>query len=96
MSAVAARDARWLYAVYAGVPAAWLATGASIVFHTALKDSGWMSLIALAGLVATVIGIVGGLKLASSRRNVMWILPVAVAVTAAMALLAAALTPVGA
>ena len=96
MNTVPARDARWVYAVYAGMTAAWLATGASIVFHAALKDSGWMILVALLGLLATIVGIVGGLKLASSRRNVMWILAVAVALTAAMALLAAALTPVGA
>ena len=96
MNAAAARDSHWWYAVFAGTPAAWLATSASIVFHTPLKESGLIVWVALLGLVAALIGIVGGLQLASARRNVMWILAVAVAVTAAMALLAAALTPVGA
>jgi multidrug transporter EmrE-like cation transporter len=96
MSAAIVRSSRWLYAAYAGTAAAWLATAASIVFHVPLKTSGLMNLVALLGLAAAVLGIVGGLQLASARRNVMWILAVAVAVTAAMALLAAALTPVGA
>lgn len=96
MSASIARTSRWLYAVYAGTAAAWLATGASIVFHVPLKNSGVMNLVALLGLAAAILGVVAGLQLASARRNVMWILAVAVAVTAAMALLAAALTPVGA
>jgi hypothetical protein len=96
MNVAAARDSHWWYAVFAGTPAAWLATAASIAFHTPLKESGLINLVALLGLAAALIGIVGGLQLASARRNVMWILAVAVAVTAAMALLAAALTPVGA
>ncbi|MBS0438417.1 MAG: hypothetical protein JSS33_03310 [Proteobacteria bacterium] len=50
-----------------------------------------LAVVIAVGMIASFIGAAGGLLLANSRRNVMWILALAVSMTAMLALLATAL-----
>ena len=85
----AAAQPKWpLFAVPALVAFALLGMSITVLLHAEVRTS--LALQVLIGMIflAALGGVIGGLLLASARRNVMWILAVALAVTALMALLA--------
>ena len=89
MSAQAATPSKWsLLAVPALVALALIGMGVAIVFHGDVQTSRALDVTIGVSVLAGIGGVIGGLLLASARRNVMWILATAMATTAVMALLA--------
>ena len=56
--------------------------------HALIGASTTINVLVGISMVAALVGAIGGLVLANVRRNVMWILPVALATTALLALIA--------
>jgi len=80
---------KWpLIAVPALVAIALVGMGVAIVFHGDVQSSRALDVAIGVSVLAGIGGVIGGLLLASARRNVMWILATAMATTAIMALLA--------
>ena len=95
MNALAARGKSWpVYAVPTIVLLAAIGMIATAALHTQLGKSGWLDAVAAASFVAALGGAVGALILANTRRNVMWILGVAVATTVLLALVAIVLSAI--
>ncbi len=89
MNAAARALPRWpLVVVPVLVAFAVLDMAVTVVFHADVQTSFALQVLIGASALAAVGGVIGGLLLASARRNVMWILAVALAITALMALLA--------
>jgi len=86
---MSAARAKWpLIAVPAVVAFAFLGMIVTVFLHAEVRTSLDLQILIGVSALASIAGVVGGLLLASARRNVMWILAVALAVTALMALLA--------
>ena len=80
---------KWpLLAVPALVALALVGMGIAIAFHGDVQTSRALDIVIGLSVLAGIGGVIGGLLLASARRNVMWILATAMATTAVMALLA--------
>ena len=65
------------------------------VWHTQIGRSQPLTALITLSFVAALGGAIGGLVLANTRRNVMWILAVALSMTALLALLATVLSSFG-
>ena len=84
--------------VFATLTAATVAMACMIVATVMQGQSGRSTTLAVlmaVGIAASFVGAIGGLLLANRRRNVMWILAVAVSMTAMLALLATAVVSFG-
>jgi hypothetical protein len=93
MSTLAARNRSWpVYAVYAAVVLALIGMIATATLHAQLGKSVVLDALAVASFVAALVGALGALILANTRRNVMWILAVAISMTALLALVAIVLS----
>jgi hypothetical protein len=92
MNALGVRSSWPLFAIPFAVAIALVGMVIAGVLHTQIGHSSWLSVVIGAGFVASLIGAVGGLVLANTRRNVMWILAVALSMTALLALLATVLS----
>jgi hypothetical protein len=96
MSSVAAGGKSWpLYAVPCAVVVALIGMVTVAVQHAQIGQSTFLTVMIVLGFAAALIGAVGGLILANTRRNVMWILAVALSATALLALLATVLSTFG-
>jgi len=65
------------------------------VLHAQISHSALLAGFVAVSFAAALFGAVGGLILANTRRNVMWILAVALSMTALLALLAVVLSLLG-
>ena len=89
MNALAARHRTWpVYVIPAAVAFALIGMATAGVQHAWIGASALLDAMIAASLAASLVGVVGGMILANTRRNVMWILPVALATTALLALIA--------
>lgn len=89
MSTMALRSSTWpLYAVPAAALLSVLGMLLAGLWHAQIGRSALVDTLVAASFIAALGGAIGGLVLANTRRNVMWILAVAVSMTALLALLA--------
>jgi hypothetical protein len=95
MSAVVARSSWPLFAIPVAVVVALVGMVVAGVWHVQIGRSPLLTALIALSFVASLIGAVGGLILANVRRNVMWILAVALSMTALLALLATVLSSFG-
>jgi len=94
MNTVAARN--WaVYAIPCAVAVALVGMVIAGVLHAQIGRSPLLSGLIAASFAAALVGAIGGLVLANTRRNVMWILAVALSMTALLALLATVLSSFG-
>ena len=94
MSATAAGRAWPGYAVIAAVSFALAGMVTAAFWYERISASLLLDAVIAASFACALFGAIGGLVLANTRRNVMWILAVAVATTALLALLATVLSAV--
>ena len=93
MSTLAVSNKSWpVYVVVAAVVLAALGMVATATLHAQLGKSALLDALAAASFAAAFGGALGALILANTRRNVMWILGVAVAMTVLLALVAIVLS----
>lgn len=93
MSALALRDRPWpVYAVLALVALATIGMFVTGALHAQIGKSAWLDGTAAASFLAALAGAIGALILANTRRNVMWILGVAVAMSVLLGVLAIVLS----
>jgi len=95
MSTVVVRSSWPSFAIPVAVVVALIGMVAAGVWHVQIGRSPLLTALIALGFVASLIGAVGGLVLANTRRNVMWILAVALSMTALLALLATVLSTLG-
>ena len=95
MNAVVARGSWSLFAVPGAVVVALIGMVVAGVWHAQIGHSTLLTVLVVVSFAASLIGAVGGLVLANTRRNVMWILAVALSMTAFLALLATVLSLLG-
>jgi len=94
MNAAIARSF-WLFVIPLAVAIALFGMVVAGVWHAQIGRSPPLTALIAVSFVASAIGAVGGLILANTRRNVMWILAVALSMTALLALLATVLSSFG-
>ena len=93
MSTLAAGNRSWpVYAVHAAVILALAGMIATAALHAQLGKSFLMDALVVASFAAAFGGALGALILANTRRNVMWILAVAISMTSLLALAAIVLS----
>ena len=87
---------RWpLWAICVAVLIALIGMVVAAVLHADIGRSAPLAVLIAVSFAAALTGAVGGLILANTRRNVMWILAVALSMTALLALLATVLSTLG-
>ena len=97
MSALAARNRPWpVYAVPAVVLLAAIGMIVAAAEHALIGKSVLLDVVIGASFLAALAGSIGALILANTRRNVMWILGVAVGTTVLLALVAMVLSEMAA
>jgi hypothetical protein len=97
VSTLVARKRSWpAYAVYAAVLLAALGMIVTATLHAQLGKSILLAALVVASFVAAFGGALGALILANTRRNVMWILAVAISMTVLLALIAIVLSELAA
>jgi len=92
---VVARSSWPLFVVPLAVAIALVGMLVAGVQHAQIGHSASLTALIAVSFVAALAGAVGGLILANTRRNVMWILAVALSMTALLALLAIVLSSFG-
>jgi hypothetical protein len=93
VSTLVDRDKSWpVYGVHASVVLAALGMITTATLHAQLGKSIFLDALAVASFAAALGGAVGALILANTRRNVMWILAVAISMTVLLALVAIVLS----
>jgi hypothetical protein len=95
MNAVALPGSKLVIATLAAATVAVLCMIAATFMQAQSGRSATLAAVMTVGFVASFVGALGGLLLANRRRNVMWILAVAVSMTAMLALLATAVVSFG-
>jgi hypothetical protein len=89
---IAGRQDWQVYAVYAAVLLATLGMVVTATLHAQLGKSVLLDVLVAASFVAAFGGALGALILANTRRNVMWILAVAISMTVLLALISIVLS----
>jgi len=84
-----------LYAIPGAVAIALVGMAVAAVQHAQIGHSPLLAALIGVSFIASLVGAVGGLILANLRRNVIWILAVALSMTALLALLATVLSSFG-
>jgi hypothetical protein len=93
MSTLVARRRSWpVYAVTGAPLLAAVGMITTAALHTQLGKSVWLDAVAVVTFAAAFVGALGALILANTRRNVMWILGVAISTTVLLALAAIVLS----
>src|SRR5262249_45674714 len=93
MRTLVARQRSWpVFAISCAVTLALIGMAITAVLHAQIGRSMLLSAVIAVSFVAALVGAIGGLILANTRRNVMWILAVALSSTALLALLATVLS----
>jgi len=93
VSAIGVRNGSWtVYAVPGVILLAAIGMIVTATLHAQLGKSALLDAVVIVSFAAAFAGAVGSLILANTRRNVMWILPVAIAMTVLLALLAIVLS----
>ena len=95
MNAVASAGSKLVFATLAAATVAVICMIAATIMQAQSGRSAALAVLMAAGIAASFVGALGGLLLANRRRNVMWILAVAVSMTAMLALLATAVVSFG-
>ena len=95
MNVVAARSSGLALATLIATTVALAGTLVAAALHAQIWLSTWLEALMAVSFVASIVGAIGGLLMASRRRNVMWILAVAVSMTAMLALFAGAVVSFG-
>ena len=95
MSATITRSSWPLLAIPFAVAIALVGMVVAGIWHVQIGRSSLLTALIAVSFVAALVGAVGGLILANLRRNVMWILAVALSMTALLALLATVLSSFG-
>jgi hypothetical protein len=95
MNAVDVRNSRLAFATLAASSIAVIGMIAAFALQAHSGRSVALAVLMGASVVAAFVGAMGGLLLANWRRNVMWILAVAVSMTAMLALFAGAVVSFG-
>jgi hypothetical protein len=95
MSIAVARSSWPTLAISCAVAIALAGMVVAGVLHAQIGRSALLTAFVAVSFVASLAGAVGGLVLANTRRNVMWILAVALSMTAFLALLATVLSLLG-
>jgi hypothetical protein len=88
MNTVPARGSGLVLLTLVAVAIALIGMFAAFVLRAQIGHSVWLAVLIGLGFAASFAGAIGGLLLADRRRNVMWILALAVSMTALIALLA--------
>ena len=88
MNVVAARSSGLALATLIATTVALAGTLVAAALHAQIWLSTWLEALMAVSFVASIVGAIGGLLMASRRRNVMWILAVSVSAAALMVLLA--------
>jgi hypothetical protein len=97
MNAAAVRSKAWpTYAIPAAIVLAFAGMLLTATLHAQIGQSALLQAVIAASIVTALVGAVGGLILASTRRNVMWKLAVALSTTALLALIAIVLASLAA
>jgi hypothetical protein len=97
MNTAAVRARTWpVYAIPVAIVLAFAGMLLTATLHAQIGESMLLQSVIAASIVTALIGAVGGLVLASTRRNVMWILAVALSTTALLALIAIVLASLAA
>ena len=95
MNTVAARSSWPLLVIPLAVTIALVGMTVAGVWHAQIGRSAPLTVLIAVSFIAALGGAIGGLILANTRRNVMWILAVALSMTAFLALLATVLSLLG-
>jgi hypothetical protein len=95
VNAVVVRSSWPLFAISFAVAIALVGMVVAGVWHAQIGHSPPLVALIVVSFVASLVGAAGGLVLANTRRNVMWILAVALSMTAFLALLATVLSLLG-
>ena len=95
MNAVAARRSWPVIAIPCATAIALVGMVVAGVLHAQIGHSMLLAAFVAVSFVAALIGAAGGLILANTRRNVMWILALALSMTAFLALLAIVISLLG-
>ena len=95
MNTVLTRSSWPLFVIPLAVAIALVGMVVAGVWHAQIGRSPPLVALIAVSFVASAIGAVGGLILANTRRNVMWILAVALSMTALLALLTIVLSSFG-
>lgn len=95
MNTVDARGSRLVFATLAGTTLAVLGMIAAFALQAHSGRSVALAVLMVASIAAAFVGAIGGLLLANWRRNVMWMLALAVSMTAMLALFAGAVVSFG-
>ena len=95
MNAVAVPGSKLVFATLAAASIAVIGMIAAFALQAHSGRSQALAVLMAASVVAALVGAIGGLLLANRRRNVMWILAVAVSMTAMLALFAGAVVSFG-
>jgi hypothetical protein len=95
MNAAVARSSWPLFAISFAVAIALVGMVVAGVWHAQIGRWPALTVLIVVSFIASTAGAVGGLVLANTRRNVMWILAVALSMTALLALLAIVLSTLG-
>jgi hypothetical protein len=97
VSTLVARNRSWpVYAVHASVLLAALGLITTATLHAQLGKSVLLDALVVASFAAAFVGALGALILANTRRNVMWILAVAISMTVLLALISIVLSELAA
>jgi hypothetical protein len=97
VSTLVARNRSWpVYAVHASVLLAALGMITTATLHAQLGKSVLLDALVVASFAAAFVGALGALILANTRRNVMWILAVAISMTVLLALISIVLSELAA
>jgi len=95
MNAVDVRNSRLAFATLAAASTSVIGMIAAFVMRANSGGTLALAVVMAASVAAAFVGAIGGLLLANWRRNVMWILAVAVSMTAMLALFAGAVVSFG-
>ncbi|MBS0558395.1 MAG: hypothetical protein JSR27_13405 [Proteobacteria bacterium] len=95
MNAVETRNSRMAFVTWVASSVSVIGMIAAFALQANSGKSTALAVLIAASVVAAFVGALGGLLLANWRRNVMWILAVAVSMTAMLALFAGAVVTFG-
>ena len=95
MNAVAVTGSKLVFATLATATVAVICMIAAPFMQAQSGRSATLAVLMGIGIAASFVGAISGLLVANRRRNVMWILAVAVSLTAMLALLATAVVSFG-
>lgn len=95
MSTIATRDFRWIAATLSATVVSAVGTLVAAVLHAQIGQSVPLAVLIAISFLASLGSAIGALLLAGWRRNVLWLIALAVSMTALMGLLATVVSSLG-